>query len=92
MYYFRLIDEPIYFMIDAAQNMMIKIHLGEQSATITNQWDKSVEKTLKSYLIDNLQNPLYDKVSEADFYLIYNKITQLTERNFLLFENNHFNN
>jgi hypothetical protein len=86
-------EVPFYHLIDNDTMFMISISLDKESASIQFSWNKDyVQRTLNAYYLDDLVSPIYETLSEADFYLLLSKVHGLTETNFTLFEKHHFSN
>jgi hypothetical protein len=80
-------------MIDERDTgIMITITKDSHNATIDQCWNfKHINSMLTRFMLDNQTNPIYEDISEADFYLIYHEVQDLMETNYNLFEQKHFN-
>lgn len=79
-------------MIDQGQKFMITVSIDDQSASVQHNWNpKFIKRMLDAFMLDNQSKPLYQDITEADFYGIISKVQGLCETNYELFEKYHFN-
>ena len=93
MYFFRHTEMPHWYMIDERDTgIMITITKDKNNASIDQCWNlKHINAMLTQFMLDNQANPLFEDISEADFYLIYHEVQDLMENNYNIFEQKHFN-
>jgi len=93
MYFFKHLELPLWYMIDDREGgIMITLTKDVNSVAINQSWNlKQMQSMLTTFLLDNQSKPIYEDITEADFYYTYNQVQSLMETNYNLFEQKHFN-
>lgn len=91
MIFFKEKVNPAYYMIDPDGKIMITLIGFEKVISIKQTFEEQfIKRMLDAYLTDDPKISIYDSISEAEFYRIYNSIQSMIETNYELFELHHF--